>query len=187
MEVIQYQGLAGRTINPALTHEQMQDHALKGMVGEIGEINSIYQKVYQGHEFDEEQLFHNSAFRDWWFAGYSRGQACFQGRKRVDAEGLHHRSLHLNLDGAVSFHPRCDHPSKPEANVQEAALRDHGPADGPCRRISLGNEHKELLDAVLPYRLCQWPVLELARLAASALGHHRPDNILHIHNKKEYL
>ena len=45
MEVIQYQDLAARTINPALTHEQMQDHALKGMVGEIGEINSIYQKV----------------------------------------------------------------------------------------------------------------------------------------------
>ncbi len=57
MEVIQYQDLAARTINPALTHEQMQDHALKGMVGEIGEINSIYQKVYQGHEFDEEHDF----------------------------------------------------------------------------------------------------------------------------------
>ena len=49
IEVIQYQGLAWRTIYPALIHEQMKDHALKGMVGEIGEINSIYQKVYQGH------------------------------------------------------------------------------------------------------------------------------------------
>ena len=44
MEVIQYQGLAGRTINPALTHEQMQDHALKGMVGEIGEIIQSIRK-----------------------------------------------------------------------------------------------------------------------------------------------
>ena len=56
MEVIQYQELAARTINPTLINEQLRDHALKGMVGEIGEINSIYQKVYQGHEFDEEHV-----------------------------------------------------------------------------------------------------------------------------------
>ena len=73
MEVIQYQGLAGRTINPALTHEQMQDHALKGMVGEIGEINSIYQKVYQGHEFDEEHVKKELGDLMWFVAEYCTG------------------------------------------------------------------------------------------------------------------
>ena len=70
MEVIQYQDLAARTINPALTHEQMKDHALKGMVGEIGEINSIYQKVYQGHEFDEEHVKKELGDLMWFIAEY---------------------------------------------------------------------------------------------------------------------
>ena len=73
MEVIQYQNLAARTINPALTHEQMQDHALKGMVGEIGEINSIYQKVYQGHEFDEEHIKKELGDLMWFVAEYCTG------------------------------------------------------------------------------------------------------------------
>ena len=70
MEVIQYQDLAARTINPALTHEQMKDHALKGMVGEIGKINSIYQKVYQGHEFDEEHVKKELGDLMWFIAEY---------------------------------------------------------------------------------------------------------------------
>ena len=73
MEVIQYQSLAKRTINPALTHEQMKDHALKGMVGEIGEINSIYQKVYQGHEFDEEHVKKELGDLLWFIAEYCTG------------------------------------------------------------------------------------------------------------------
>ena len=73
MEVIQYQGLAGRTINPALTNEQMKDHALKGMIGEIGEINSIYQKVYQGHEFDEEHVKKELGDLLWFIAEYCPG------------------------------------------------------------------------------------------------------------------
>ena len=73
MEIIQYQNLAARTINPALTHEQMKDHALKGMVGEIGEINSIYQKVYQGHEFDEEHVKKELGDLLWFIAEYCMG------------------------------------------------------------------------------------------------------------------
>ena len=73
MEVIQYQDLAARTINPALTHEQMKDHALKGMVSEIGEINSIYQKVYQGHEFDEEHVKKELGDLMWFVAEYCTG------------------------------------------------------------------------------------------------------------------
>lgn len=48
----EYQKLAARTINEGLTLEEKKYHALHGMVGEIGEIHSIYQKIYQGHYDD---------------------------------------------------------------------------------------------------------------------------------------
>ncbi len=51
-----YQELAGRTINRKLDNIQMEYHALHGMVGEIGEIHSLYQKVYQGHDMDGTHL-----------------------------------------------------------------------------------------------------------------------------------
>lgn len=51
----EYQKLAERTMDfKNLTPAELEMHALHGMVGEIGELHSIYQKVYQGHEFDEE-------------------------------------------------------------------------------------------------------------------------------------
>lgn len=52
----EYQELAARTIRANLYDYEVEQHALHGMVGEIGEIHSIYQKVYQGHEFDEQHL-----------------------------------------------------------------------------------------------------------------------------------
>lgn len=45
----EYQALAARTINKNLTDVEQEYHALHGMVGEIGEVHSIYQKMYQGH------------------------------------------------------------------------------------------------------------------------------------------
>ena len=48
----EYQLLAARTINKDLTNKGCKMHALHGMVGEIGELHSLYQKKYQGHEFD---------------------------------------------------------------------------------------------------------------------------------------
>lgn len=51
-----YQQLAARTINKDLSAPEMEKHALHGMVGEIGEIHSLYQKVYQGHDMDYEHL-----------------------------------------------------------------------------------------------------------------------------------
>lgn len=53
MRANHYQELAARTINPQLYDYEMEMHALHGMVGEIGELNSLYQKAFQGHEFDE--------------------------------------------------------------------------------------------------------------------------------------
>lgn len=46
----EYQKLAERTMD--LDNRELSDceyHALHGMVGEIGELHSIYQKRYQGH------------------------------------------------------------------------------------------------------------------------------------------
>lgn len=56
MKANEYQKLAARTINKTLTLAEMERHALHGMVGEIGEIHSIYQKIYQGHLLDDTHL-----------------------------------------------------------------------------------------------------------------------------------
>lgn len=52
----EYQELAARTVNQDLGLEDKVMHSLHGMVGEIGEIHSLYQKVYQGHGLDVAHL-----------------------------------------------------------------------------------------------------------------------------------
>ena len=57
MNLNDYQKLAARTINKKLSHYAMARHALArhalfGMCGEVGELHSLYQKVYQGHMLD---------------------------------------------------------------------------------------------------------------------------------------
>lgn len=49
MKANEYQVLASRTINKKLSEDEKVFHSLFGMVGEIGEIHSLYQKGYQGH------------------------------------------------------------------------------------------------------------------------------------------
>ena len=49
MDLNEYQILASRTMDRTLPRESIEMHALHGMVGEIGELHSIYQKFYQGH------------------------------------------------------------------------------------------------------------------------------------------
>lgn len=56
MTLNEYQEAAARTINPELYPEQQLHHALHGMAGEVGEIHSLFQKTYQGHEIDPEHL-----------------------------------------------------------------------------------------------------------------------------------
>ena len=56
MKMTEYQDLAARTINHKLTREEMLRHSLFEMCGELGEIHSIYQKVYQGHKIRVEEL-----------------------------------------------------------------------------------------------------------------------------------
>ena len=56
MELSEYQKLAARTMNPRLTKEEAQLHSLFEMCGELGEVQSIFQKVYQGHQIKKEDL-----------------------------------------------------------------------------------------------------------------------------------
>lgn len=56
MKLDEYQKLAGRTINKELTWASLRNHALFGMCSEVGEIQSYFQKQYQGHEIDEHEL-----------------------------------------------------------------------------------------------------------------------------------
>lgn len=66
-----YQMLASRTINKELSVSQQEYHALFGMVGEIGELHSIYQKEYQGH-FEEGDEHKKKELGDllWFIAEY---------------------------------------------------------------------------------------------------------------------
>lgn len=65
-----YQRSAARTINMTLTDAEKGKHALFGMVSEIGEIHGIYQKRYQGHDFDEEHVKKELGDLIWFVAEY---------------------------------------------------------------------------------------------------------------------
>ena len=69
----EYQKLAARTINPDLTPTGQRNHALHGMVGEIGEIHSLYQKEYQGHKLDKEHIKKELGDLLWFIAEYCTG------------------------------------------------------------------------------------------------------------------
>ena len=66
----EYQYLASRTLNPKLTSSEWEQHALHGMVGEIGELHSLYQKTFQGHKLDEEHLKKEVGDLLWFIAEY---------------------------------------------------------------------------------------------------------------------
>ena len=70
MTLNEYQKLAARTINPELPTLLMENHAIHGMAGEVGEINSIYQKHYQGHEFNDEHVKKELGDLLWFVAEY---------------------------------------------------------------------------------------------------------------------
>lgn len=70
MSGIKYQRLASRTINPALTKKELEHHALFGMASELGEIQGIYQKTYQGHDFDPVHLKSELGDLLWFIAEY---------------------------------------------------------------------------------------------------------------------
>ena len=66
----EYQYLASRTINTNLTVRDMELHAMHGMAGEIGELHSIYQKEYQGHDVELEHIKKELGDLLWFIAEY---------------------------------------------------------------------------------------------------------------------
>lgn len=68
MNMNEYQRLAGRTINTGLSNGEMELHALHGMAGEVGEIHSLYQKVYQGHAMFSGDLIKEMGDLLWFIA-----------------------------------------------------------------------------------------------------------------------
>ena len=58
MNFTEYQALARRTQNTSLTLPARRNHALFGMAAEVGEIQSMFQKVFQGHTLDTDHLRH---------------------------------------------------------------------------------------------------------------------------------
>lgn len=66
----EYQKLASRTIRQDMWRVDKEYHALHGMVGEIGELHSIYQKRFQGHEDTEEHRMKEIGDLLWFIAEY---------------------------------------------------------------------------------------------------------------------
>ena len=66
----EYQKLAERTIREGHSLTSLEYHALHGMVGEIGELHSLYQKAYQGHEWDDEHAKKEMGDLLWFIAEY---------------------------------------------------------------------------------------------------------------------
>ena len=56
MTLNEYQELAARTINKALTDTEKEAHALLGLASETGELLGLYQKSMQGHGFVDEHM-----------------------------------------------------------------------------------------------------------------------------------
>jgi len=69
MQANEYQTLAARTIATNDT-KTMCDHAMMGMVAEMGELFGLYQKVYQGHDFDEDHAKKELGDLLWMIAEY---------------------------------------------------------------------------------------------------------------------
>ena len=66
----EYQVLASRTIPDEFSPIDTEYHALHGMVGEIGELHSIYQKMYQGHHDKPEHCQKELGDLLWFIAEY---------------------------------------------------------------------------------------------------------------------
>ena len=70
MNFKEYQELASRTMNKNLKRSESEMHALHGLVSELGELHGIYQKVYQGHDFDGLHAMKELGDLLWFIAEY---------------------------------------------------------------------------------------------------------------------
>lgn len=90
----EYQKLASRTIRHDMTKTEQEYHALHGMVGEIGELHSIYQKEYQGHFDTEEHKMKEIGDLLWFIAEYCT--ACDWSLENI---------MQLNIDKLIARYP----------------------------------------------------------------------------------
>lgn len=70
MDFKTYQTAAARTIRKDMLDWEIESHALHGMVAEIGELHSIYQRVYQGHPADDVHMKKELGDILWFLAEY---------------------------------------------------------------------------------------------------------------------
>ncbi len=63
-----YQELVKRTMK--FKNGTAEMHAIHGMIGEIGEVHSLFHRVYQGHDFDEEHAKKELGNLLWFIAEY---------------------------------------------------------------------------------------------------------------------
>lgn len=93
----EYQILASRTIRSDMTKLAQESHALHGMVGEIGELHSIYQKRYQGHhDYNHNEEHRKKELGDllWFVAEYCT--ACGWDLDEI---------MQINIDKLVARYP----------------------------------------------------------------------------------
>ena len=74
MTLDEYQDLAARTISTPYIDE-MEKHALSGLVSEVGELHGLYQKLYQGHEWDGDHAKKEVGDVLWFVAEYCTAMA----------------------------------------------------------------------------------------------------------------
>ena len=70
MTLNEYQKQAARTINKSNLSSENEMHAVHGMSSEVGEINDLYQKMYQGHQFDKDHVKKELGDLLWFIAEY---------------------------------------------------------------------------------------------------------------------
>lgn len=70
MTLNEYQKLAARTVRADMGPVALTNHALHGMVSEVGELHGLHQKVYQGHPMDEEHAKKEVGDALWFIAEY---------------------------------------------------------------------------------------------------------------------
>lgn len=69
MTLNEYQALAQRTANPALTRDDKLINGVLGLCGERGEVADLVKKwLYQGHELDREHLARELSDVMWYVA-----------------------------------------------------------------------------------------------------------------------
>jgi NTP pyrophosphatase (non-canonical NTP hydrolase) len=66
----EYQKLAAVTIPKEVNRSEVEYHALFGMCSEVGELQGIYQKMYQGHRPDKKHMVKELGDLLWFVAEY---------------------------------------------------------------------------------------------------------------------